>query len=220
MRALFGRDSDVMALGYYFCCQTAVAGIPVVVSRTGWTGEVGYEIYLRDQSRGQDLWDAVMRAGEPFEIKATAPSDQRRMDAGIFNYGNDITIEDNPFQVSGLERLVECLDSDVGHIGKEALRGIRDRGVTRKLVGLEIGGAPLSMWLEDFWPVRRGGETIGRLTSACYSPRLNVNLGYAWVPIQQSAKGTAVEIESPQGTLPATVVALPFLDPGKAVPKG
>jgi len=219
MRALFGQDSEVMALRYYFCCEASVNGIPVVVSRTGWTGEVGYEIYLRDGSRGQDLWDAIMRAGEPFEIKPTAPSDQRRMEAGIFNYGNDITIEDNPFQVSGLERLVECLDDDVDHIGKAALRRIRDQGVTRKLVGLEIGGAPLSMWLEDFWPVRRGGETIGRLTSACHSPRLNVNMGYAWVPAELTTQGTALEIESPSGTLPATVVSLPFFDPEKDVPK-
>ena len=90
----------------------------------------------------------------------------------------------------------------------------------RKLVGVEIGGEPLSMWLEDFWPVRRGGETIGRLTSAAYSPRLDVNMGYAWVPIAYAAPGTAIEIESPKGTLPATVVSLPFFDPDKDVPKG
>jgi glycine cleavage system aminomethyltransferase T len=219
MRRLFGDDSDVMALRYYFCCETAIGDIPVVVSRTGWTGEVGYEIYLRDASRGQELWDAVMTAGAPFEIKATAPSDQRRMEAGIFNYGNDFTSEDNPLQVSGLERLVECLDSDVDHIGKDALRRVRDEGVARKLVGVEIGGEPLTMWLEDFWPVRRGGETIGRLTSACHSPRLNVNMGYAWVPAELTAQGTALEIESPGGTLPATVVSLPFFDPEKDVPK-
>jgi glycine cleavage system aminomethyltransferase T len=220
MRALFGPESDVMALRYYHCCETTVADIPVVVSRTGWTGEVGYEIYLRDSSRGRELWNAVMAAGEPFEIKATAPSDQRRMEAGIFNYGNDFTVEDNPLQVSGLERLVECLDGDVDHIGKDALRRIHDRGVERKLVGVEIGGEPLTMWLEDFWPVRRDGETIGRLTSAAHSPRLDVNMGYAWVPIAYAAGGTAIEIASPSGTLPATVVSLPFLDPDKDVPKG
>jgi glycine cleavage system aminomethyltransferase T len=220
MRALFGSESPVMALPYYHCCESSVGTIPVVISRTGWTGEVGYEIYLRDGSRGRELWDAVMTAGGPFDIKATAPSDQRRMEAGIFNYGNDFTVEDNPFQVSGLERLVECLDSDVDHIGKEALRRVRDQGVTRKLVGVEIGGEPLSMWLEDFWPVRRGGETLGRLTSACYSPRLKVNMGYAWLPSEFVAQGTAIEVESPQGTLPATVVPLPFFDPHKDVPKG
>jgi aminomethyltransferase len=220
MRALFGANSSVMALRYYHCCETSVGDIPVVVSRTGWTGEVGYEIYLRDGSRGRELWDAVMTAGEPFELKATAPSDQRRMEAGIFNFGNDFTIEDNPLQVSGLERLVECLDGDVDHIGKDALRRIRDEGVDRKLVGVEISGEPLSMWLEDFWPVRRGGETIGRLTSAAYSPRLDVNMGYAWVPVAYAAGGTAIEIESPKATLVATVVSLPFFDPDKDVPKG
>src|SRR4029078_7150299 len=112
MRALFGAHSSVMELRYYWCCETTVGDIPVVVSRTGWTGEVGFEIYLRDSSRGRELWDAVIAAGEPFEIKATAPSDQRRMEAGIFNYGNDFTIDDNLLQVSGLERLVECLDGD------------------------------------------------------------------------------------------------------------
>jgi len=162
----------------------------------------------------------VMAAGEPFGIKATAPSDQRRMEAGIFNYGNDFTVRDNPLQVTGLERLVECLDGDIQHIGKDALRRIRDEGVRRKLVGVEIGGEPLSMWLEDFWPVRRAGETIGRLTSAAYSPRLDVNMGYAWVPIANAAPGTAIEIASPGGTMPATVVSLPFLDPDKDVPKG
>jgi glycine cleavage system aminomethyltransferase T len=220
MRALFGPESDVMALRYYHCCETSVVDIPVVVSRTGWTGEVGFEIYLRGASRGRELWDAVMAAGEPFEIKATAPSDQRRMEAGIFNYGNDFTVEDNPLQVSGLERLVECLDSDVDHVGKDALRRIRDRGVERKLVGVEIGGERLTMWLEDFWPVRRDGETIGRLTSAAYSPRLEVNMGYAWVPIGSASPGTAIDIVSPDGTLPATVVSLPFFDPDKDVPKG
>jgi aminomethyltransferase len=219
MRALFGADSSVMALRYYHCCETTVGDIPVVVSRTGWTGEVGYEIYLRDASRGRELWDAVMAAGQPFEIKATAPSDQRRMEAGIFNYGNDFTVEDNPLQVSGLERLVECLDGDIDHIGKEALRRVRDQGVDRKLVGVEISGEPLTMWLEDFWPVRRGGETIGRLTSAAYSPRLEINMGYAWVPIGSAGNGTAIEIESPAGTLAATVVSLPFFDAEKDVPK-
>jgi len=220
MRALFGDESDVLALPYYHCCEALAEGIPVVVSRTGWTGEVGYELYLRDGRRGTELWDAVMTAGAPFEIRATAPSDQRRMEAGIFNYGNDMTVENNPFEITGLERLVECLDSDVEHIGKDALRRIRDAGVRQKLVGVQIGGEPLTLWLEDFWPVYREQELIGRLTSACHSPRLDINMGYAWVPIELAAEGTELEISSPAGTLPATVASLPFFDPAKEIPKG
>src|SRR6266545_4925665 len=91
IRDLFG--DDVMNLRYYRCIESDIEGIPVVVSRTGWTGEVGYEIYLRDSSRGLDLWDRVMEAGLPYEIRAIAPSEPRRIEAGIFNYGSDMTIE-------------------------------------------------------------------------------------------------------------------------------
>ncbi|MDP9295441.1 MAG: glycine cleavage system protein T, partial [Actinomycetota bacterium] len=110
IRSLFGEE--VVNLRYYWCTETELAGIPVVVSRTGWTGEVGYEIYLRDPSRGDDLWDRVMEAGAPHGIRAIAPSEARRIEAGIFNYGSDMTIDDTPFHVMGLERLVEDQQQD------------------------------------------------------------------------------------------------------------
>ncbi len=125
IRKLFG--DDVMNLKYYWCTEAELDGIPVVVSRTGWTGEVGYEIYLRDASRGSDLWDAVMDAGQEFDIRAIAPSDQRRMEAGIFNYGNDMDITNNPFEVTGLERLVE-LDNDNVVVSRDALERIAAAG--------------------------------------------------------------------------------------------
>jgi glycine cleavage system aminomethyltransferase T len=214
VRDLFG--DGVADMAYYRCWQGDPHGIPVVVSRTGWTGEVGYEIYLRDSSRGIELWDAVMKAGEPYQIRAIAPSDQRRLEAGIFNYGNDMGVEDTPFHVTGMERLVE-LSADF--IGKAALEKVAAEGVDRKLVGVEIGGEPFRMWLEDFWPVRSGGETVGRLTSASHSFRLKKNIGYAWVPIELADPGTQVELASPDGPVPATVAPLPFLDPKKDVPK-
>ena len=126
IRDLFGEA--VMNLRYYWCSDANLDGIPVVVSRTGWTGEVGYEIYLRDASRGLDLWDAVMKAGEPYGIRAIAPSDQRRLEAGIFNYGNDMGVEDTPFHITGMERLVE---PSADFIGKPALEKLAAEGVDR-----------------------------------------------------------------------------------------
>lgn len=205
-----------MPLTVHWCVETEVDGIPVVVSRTGWTGEVGYEIYLRDSSRGLELWDRVMEAGRPYRIRAIAPSDQRRLEAGIFNYGNDMTIEDNPFEITGMERLVE-LSADF--IGKPALERIAAQGVTRKLVGVEIAGEPFRLWLEDFWPVRRDGRVVGKLTSASHSFRLKRNIGYAWVPIELAQPGNELELVSPEGPVPAVTAALPFLDPGKDIPK-
>jgi glycine cleavage system aminomethyltransferase T len=214
---LFG--DEVRDLRYYWCTEAELEGIPVVVSRTGWTGEVGYEIYLRDSTRGIDLWDHVMDAGRDHDIRAIAPSDQRRMEAGILNYGNDMDITNNPLEITGLERLVE-LDNDNEVISRTALERIAKEGVRRKLVGVRIHGEPLRMWLEDFWPVKKDGAPIGATTSASYSPRLEFNMGYVWVPIELAATGTRLTLESPDGDVDAEVVSLPFLDPRKDVPKG
>jgi glycine cleavage system aminomethyltransferase T len=216
MAKLFGER--VVGLRYYWCAEVDLDGIPLVVSRTGWTGEVGYELYLRDSRYGSQLWDIVMAAGREFSIRAIAPSDQRRMEAGIMNYGNDMNITNNPFEVTGLERLVE-LDNRNTVVSRQALERVAREGVTRKLVGVRIGGEPLRMWLQDFWPVVSDGLAVGKLTSASYSPRLEINMGYAWVPIELAPVGTRLSVESPGGALPAEVVPLPFLDPAKAVPK-
>jgi glycine cleavage system aminomethyltransferase T len=103
-------------------------------------------------------------------------------------------------------------------VSRAALERVEREGVSRKLVGVTIDGPPLGMWLEDFWPVRIGGGVVGRLTSAGHSPRLDANLGYAWVPIEHSSAGTRVEIDSPEGPMTATVAPIPFLDPKKEIP--
>ena len=218
--ALFG--DAIRDLRYYRCAEGAVDGIPVVVSRTGWTGEVGYEIYLRDASRGDELWDRVREAGEPFGIRAIAPSEARRIEAGIFNYGSDMRIEDTPLHVTGLERLVE-LDQERDFIGRAALARLAETGVDRKLVGIAIEGDPMSDEgaLNDVWPVHDedGGPVIGRVTAGAWSPRLERNVGYAWVPASHMADGTALLVSDPRGTRAATVTALPFVDPDKELPK-
>ncbi len=217
MRALFG--DEILGLPYYWCTQTELDGIPVVVSRTGWTGELGYEIYLRDPARGEELWNRILEAGRPFQIRPTGPSDIRRMEAGIFNYGPDMNLANNPFEVTGLERLVEPQEAD--YIGKEALERIRREGVKRKLVGVEIGDRPMPEEMTEFWPVLKDGREVGHVTNAVYSPRLRRNIGYAWVPIELAAHGTALHVAWPFARpAPARVVPLPFYDPRKEIPRG
>lgn len=215
VRALFG--DQVAGLRYYWFVETALDGIPVVVTRTGWTGEVGFEIYLRDGSRGEELWERIMEAGRPYRIRPTGPSDIRRIEAGILNWGADITLEDTPYHV-GLERLVDESKA-AEYVGREALARVRREGVTRRLVGLEIGGEPLDLNPEK-WPVRSGGDVVGRVTSAVWSPRLEKNIGYAMVPTAHAAFGSALDVEVAAGERrPATVVRMPFMDPGKEIPK-
>jgi len=215
VKTLFGNK--VLELKYYYFLETKLDGIPVIVTRTGWSGEVGYEIYLRDGSRGDELWERVMEAGKPFHIRPTGPSDIRRIEAGILNHGIDMTLENNPYEV-GLDRLVD-LDQEADFIGKKALSRIKAEGVRRKLVGIEIEGRPLDLNMTR-WPVARNGQQLGQVTSAVYSPRLKKNLGYAWVPIEHAELGTHLTITLPDGDeRSAAVVPKPFVDPEKEIPK-
>ncbi|MBI3982009.1 MAG: glycine cleavage system protein T [Gemmatimonadetes bacterium] len=215
VQALLG--DAVLKLGYYYFLETKLDGIPVVVTRTGWTGEVGYEIYLRDGSRGDELWERIMAAGKAHQIRPTGPSDIRRIEAGILNWGADMTLEDNPYEV-GLERLVDEGKKD-DYLGRDALRHIRAQGVARKLVGVEIDGARLDFNATK-WPVAAAGRPVGRITSAIYSPRLKKNIGYAMVPVPNAAAGTKLSVSIPgAGERSATVVPMPFVDPTKEIPK-
>jgi glycine cleavage system aminomethyltransferase T len=217
IRTLFG--DAVADLKYYWSAEAEVDGIPVVISRTGWTGEVGYEIYLRDGSRGGDLWDRIMEAGRPHDIRPIAPCEARRIEAGIFNYGSDMTIDNNPFEVSGLERLVEAQDAD--YIGKAALERIRGEGVSRKLVGLEVDGDALPFEIAAKRPALVDGQNVGTVTDLIWSPRLEKNIGYVWMPIEFATPGTELVIEGPDGSrADGRTAALPFLDPRKQVPLG
>lgn len=213
--ALFG--DEVLDLKYYWFLETDLDGIPVVVTRTGWSGEVGYEIYLRDGSRGVELWDRVMEAGRPYNIAPTGPSDIRRIEAGILNYGIDMTIENNPFEV-GLGWQVN-LDQEADFVGRDALARIKAEGVSRMLAGVEIGGDALDLNMER-WPVLSNGSRVGHITSAVYSPRLDRNIGYAMVPTAYAEIGTRLTVETPVGPEEATVVEKPFIDPAKEIPKG
>jgi glycine cleavage system aminomethyltransferase T len=206
----------VTSLKYYFFTRTQLDGIPVIVTRTGWTSEVGYEVYLLDASRGVDLWERLMEAGRPYDIWPTGPSDIRRIEGGIFNWGADMDYSNNPFEM-GLDRLVD-LDIELPFMGKESLRRIKAEGVSRRIVGVDISGGRLEMNATK-WPVESGGKEVGKVTSAVYSPRLEKNIGYAWVPIELSTLGTELTVETPEGSRAASVASMPFVDPGKQIPK-
>ena len=203
-------------LKYYWCDRFEIGGIPVVISRTGYTAVPGFEVNILEPSRGTELWDAILAAGEEFSIRPAIPSMMRRLEAGIFNYGSDMTLENNPFELMGLERLVEEQPQD--YIGKEALERVRREGVMRKLVGLVIDGDELTFDPIGFWPASSGGKEVGKVTDAVWSPSLEKNIGYVWVPIELAAPGNPLDIESERGHLTGTTAAIPFVDPKKEVP--
>ena len=208
----------ILDLKYYFWKHAEIAGVPVVVTRTGWTSEVGYEVYTTETSKGNDVYEALMKAGEEFNIKPTGPSDIRRIEGAIFNWGADMTYDNNPIEM-GLDRLVDWDTlSDDRCISLAALKKIRDAGVGRKIVGVEMDGEPFESLNNVKWPVTADGAEIGKVTSAIYSPRLKKNIGYAWVPTQYANHGTSLGVSSEWGDRNAVVVEMPFVDPQKQIP--
>jgi glycine cleavage system aminomethyltransferase T len=218
MRDLVGPE--ILDLKYYRWMRSELGGIPVVITRTGWTSEVGYEIYLLDSSRGTDLWELVMQVGRPYDVRPTGPSDIRRIEGGIFNWGADMTYENNPFEM-GLERLIGWELPDEASISLRALREIREAGVDHRIVGVELDGDPFPALNFVKWPAYRSngdGSWVGKVTSAIYSPRLQQNIGYCWVPLEHSEIGSQLRVASEWGDRTATVVQMPFVDPDKRIP--
>jgi glycine cleavage system aminomethyltransferase T len=213
MKVLFG--DEIINIKYYWLIETELNGIPLVVSRTGWSSELGYEIYLRDGSRGNELWELIMEAGKPFNLQPGHTSSIRRIEGGMLSYHADADINTNPFEL-GMDRLIN-LDNDNKFIGKNALIKIKSRGVKRKQVGIIIDCDPLKGPNTTFWPIIKNGNQIGKITSAVYSPRLNKNIALGMIEIDHTEINTLFEIEILNNLYNARVVEKPFYDPNKKI---
>ncbi|MDC0949750.1 glycine cleavage T C-terminal barrel domain-containing protein [Candidatus Pelagibacter sp.] len=213
MIKLFGED--IKDLKYYWLREYILDGIPLIVSRTGWSSELGYEIYLRDGTKGNELYEKIMEAGKEHGLQPGHTSSIRRIEGGMLSYHADADINTNPFEL-GFDRLVN-LDSDINFIGKEALKKIKHNGITRKQVGIEIDCKPLSGPNTTFWELKNDNINIGKVTSAVYSPRLKKNIALAMVSVEQSEIGNEFQVTTNEGTFNCIVVEKPFYDPKKKI---
>ena len=213
MIKLFGES--IKDLKYYWLKEYDLEGIPLVISRTGWSSELGYEIYLRDGAKGNDPYEKLMRAGKDYGLKPGHTSSIRRIEGGMLSYHADADINTNPFEL-GLDRLVN-LDSEINFIGKEALKRIKKEGIKRKQVGLELDCESLKGPNTTFWSVHKDEKEIGKVTSAVYSPRLKKNIALAMIDIDFSGIGNKFEVSTGEINFGCTVVEKPFYDPKKKI---
>ncbi len=211
MKAVFGEEIE--HIKYYWLKEFELNGIPLIISRTGWSSELGYEIYLRDGSRGNELWDYLMEIGKPLGLSPGHTSTIRRIEGGMQSYQADMDCNVNPFEL-GLDRLVD-LEMDADFIGKNALKKIKEEGVKRRQVGIVINCPPLENSNTSYWPIFIDSKEVGFVTSAIHSPRLNKNIAMAIVSIDYSSLDTTASVETPHGTYPVKVVEKPFYDPKK-----
>ena len=214
MVKLFGES--IRDLKYYWLKELELDGIPLVVSRTGWSTELGYELFLRDGTQGDKLWEMIMTAGNEYGLQPGHTSSIRRIEGGMLSYHADADIHTNPFEM-GLERLVS-LDSDINFIGKKALIEIQKKGIKRQQIGLEIEGDSLTGPNTIFWEIFCDDKIIGKVTSAVFSPRLEKNIALAIVDKNFTKIGLKLSVEINEVLRDAIIVEKPFFDPKKALP--
>jgi len=200
----------VRELKFFWFREFDFNGIPLVIARSGWSKQGGFELYLRDRAFGTELWERVAEAGQPYGIQPGAPSSMERIEGGLLSYGNDMTILNNPFEV-GLGRYC-ALDQEADFLAKDALRQIEKQGVTQRQAGIKISGEPIA-GNSHWWKVLDDdGVRIGTVTSACHSPRLQENIALSIMDMAHQEPGTPVLVELVSGELrPGTITTMPFI---------
>jgi len=213
LQAAFGDGPT--ELKYYWFTEYDWNGVPLIISRTGWSSELGYEIFLRDGSAGDRLWEYLMEVGRPLGLHPGHTSSIRRIEAAMLSYHADMTLKNNPFEL-GMDRLVN-LDMEADFVSRAALTRIKEEGVTQLFVGLELDGPPLSGSNDEHWPVTKDGIVVGRITSAIHSPRLKKNIALAMVAREYAEIGARAVIDTGADSRNCEVVPKPFYDPRKSI---
>ena len=215
MVKVFG--DKILDLKYYWFKRFTINGINLVVSRTGWSSELGYEIFLLNSKQGNDLYNHLMKIGEPMGLRPGHTSTIRRIEGGMLSYHADMTINTNPLEL-GLDKYLD-LDKDFNFIGKEALISILNKGIDRKQVGIIIDDDPMLGPNTRFWDIYVDDSVVGKVTSAVYSPRLKKNIALGMIKVDYSNLGQVLTVDSGTKKLHAVVTQKPFYDPNKSLTK-
>ena len=205
---LFGEP--IRSIKYFGCIETSLDGIPLVLCRSGWSKQGGFELFLRDASKGNQLWALVKTAGQEFGIGPGAPNHIERVESGLLSWGGDTTPDSNPFEAN-MGKYVD-VDTPVNYIGKAALQTVAAAGPARLFVGLILDGNAPSAWpLIERVPVTDGARVVGTMSAVVYSPRLGRTVGLAQIDRQTVEAGGRLEVHAPNGIQGAVLTALPFI---------
>ena len=215
MVKVFG--DKILDLKYYWFKRFTINGINLVVSRTGWSSELGYEIFLLNSYQGNDLYNHLMKIGEPMGLRPGHTSTIRRIEGGMLSYHADMTINTNPLEL-GLDKYID-LDKDFNFVGKDALISILNKGIDRKQVGIIIDDDPMLGPNTRFWDIYVDDSVVGKVTSAVYSPRLKKNIALGMIKVDYSNLGQVLTVDSGTKKLHAVVSQKPFYDPNKSLTK-
>jgi glycine cleavage system aminomethyltransferase T len=198
----------VRELKYFWFKETTIQGIPVAVARSGWSKQGGFEIYLMDGTKGNQLYNMVKEAGKPWDIGPGNPNFCERVESGLLSYGGDTDDRTNPYEV----RLGKYVDLDVPDdvIGIEALRRIHKAGPTRHQLGVTLDGDEPTAFGYLWHGIFKDGRKVGDLTNCAWSYRLKKNIGFALIGIDCVA-GDSVDVMKDGKLVRGTLRELPFI---------
>ena len=183
--------------------HTRIDNIDLVVARTGWSGQGGFELYLSEPAEGERLWDIVVAAGADLHLRSGCPNLIDRIETGLLSHGNDVTLANNPIE-SGLNRFFK-MGKTADYLGKQALEKIVAEGTAQQFVRLVFSGDPIAN-PREYYPLSVSGTAeLGQVTSVIYSPRLGHNVGLGYVPASATAVGTSVTLSLPSGTVSGNI---------------
>ena len=215
MVKIFGNK--ILELKYYWFKHFQLGNIKLLISRTGWSSEFGYEIFLLNSTEGDELYETLMNEGKDLGLHPGHTSTIRRIEGGMLSYHSDMDINTNPLEL-GMEKFID-LDGSFNFVGKDALIEIRKSGIHRKQVGLIIDIEPLTGPNTSKWEIISNNKIIGVVTSAVYSPRLKSNIALAMVKKEFSDIGTLLKVNIDNNLVNANIVQKPFFDPNKSIAK-
>ena len=215
MIKIFGEQ--ITDLKYYWFKEFRFNDTDLIISRTGWSSELGYEIFLTNSEVGNELYEHIMKIGEPMGLKPGHTSTIRRIEGGMLSYHADMSINTNPLEL-GMDKFID-LNNDFNFIGKSALIKIKNEGVQRKQVGLYLDNNRMDRPNTRFWNLKYDSKVVGKITSAVYSPRLKQNIALAIVDINYSNLNQKLIVNDGSSEFSAIVVNKPFYDPNKNLTK-
>ena len=206
MARVFGES--VRTIKFFRFETLEFRGHPLIVARSGWSKQGGFEIYLDEPSLGLDLWDALWDAGQDLEVGAGSPNLIERIEGGLLSYGSDMTRHNNPFEC-GLDAYCN-LDRPIEFIGRDALEHVAKTGPARRIMGLRVDATAMPR-CQQRWPVQVDGVEVGRVSSAVMSPDFGCGLAFAMMEREHWMPGTRVDVMCPdKSRRTATVSTLPF----------
>ena len=181
IRKVTNDDPMIMGLKYYQFIETNLFGIDIIIARSGWSNQFGYEIYITREIDAPTLWNSLMDAGKEFRIVPSCPNQIDRIEAGMISHQGDTSLEENPLELN-LPKFYD-LDQEADFVGKEALLKIREEGIKKQFTGFKISGKKIGYNMARIPLFNKNGEQQGFVTSTIYSPNFGCNIALGYIDI-------------------------------------